>query len=296
MPVYSTCSHCGKSFPHDPYRTALYCSRACCDAAKIARRPVVQCGYCGKSVIHPLSSHAKFCSRACSDAALRDGRPTESVCEECGKTFSHYPSRQPRFCSLPCRDEAARREGANRPPPVRPTNPPKADPAAKSLTCIDDGLDVRRRFESFTQKTDQCWLWTGGLSPRSGYGKFWFQGRTIGAHRASYALYVGPIPEGMIVCHRCDNPQCVRPDHLFLGMPLDNMADMRAKGRQRYRPPMICGESIGNHKLTADQVREIRHLLATRAMLKQDIAARFGISRTTLHRIERGTIWRQLLS
>lgn len=93
------------------------------------------------------------------------------------------------------------------------------------------------RFARFFERSGGCWNWLGGLFKETGYGKFnagkGENGKTITAyaHRVSYELHTGPIPEGMQVLHRCDNPRCVRPDHLFLGTQLDNMRDMIAKGR-----------------------------------------------------------------
>jgi len=70
-----------------------------------------------------------------------------------------------------------------------------------------------------------------GTTPDPGYGRFTIGKRIFGAHRLSYMLAYGSIPDGLFVCHRCDNPPCVRPEHLFLGTPIDNIKDSLAKGR-----------------------------------------------------------------
>ncbi len=97
------------------------------------------------------------------------------------------------------------------------------------------------RFWAFVVKGPGCWTWTGATS--AGYGRI-REGRAgtryIGAHRVSWELANGPIPDGLFVCHKCDNPPCVRPDHLFLGTAADNVADMIAKGRGR-KPARVGG-------------------------------------------------------
>lgn len=90
-------------------------------------------------------------------------------------------------------------------------------------------MTLEQRFWAQIEKTDSCWNWTGARNPR--YGMIKRDGRRVGAHRVSWELANGAIPQGLWVLHRCDNPRCVRPDHLFLGNRLDNMRDMGAKGR-----------------------------------------------------------------
>ena len=89
---------------------------------------------------------------------------------------------------------------------------------------------VKARFETKVNKTDFCWLWTGLLHPK-GYGYIKDRGKNIKVHRLAYELYIGPIPEGMLVCHTCDVRNCVNPEHLWLGTNDDNIRDMRLKGR-----------------------------------------------------------------
>lgn len=86
------------------------------------------------------------------------------------------------------------------------------------------------RFTKHVEKTESCWLWRGAVDT-AGYGDCWFRGRTTGAHRVSWQIFRGEIPDGLFVLHKCDNPICVNPDHLFLGTHSDNMQDASAKGR-----------------------------------------------------------------
>lgn len=99
-------------------------------------------------------------------------------------------------------------------------------------------LRSRRSTDQFwarVEKTDACWLWTGSTYG-IGYGQFKHANKNRAAHIFSYELHHGPVPEGLVVCHHCDVPGCVRPDHLFVGTHKDNTQDMMRKGRNRNKP------------------------------------------------------------
>lgn len=141
------------------------------------------------------------------------------------------------------------------------------------------------RFERKFRVTPGCWTWTA--CTRRGYGAFQVNRVTTrGAHRVAYELYVGPIGAGLMVCHRCDNPLCVNPDHLFAGTPLENMQDMAAKGRKVIAPG-VKGEANAQAKLSEVQVREIfSDQRGSRA-----IAAQYGIGKTVVNNIKNKTKW-----
>lgn len=165
---------------------------------------------------------------------------------------------------------------------------------AASLGLRFNKLPDKEHFESKFRVTPGCWVWERGVS-KDGYGQFRARGQSWRAHRFSYALYVGPIPHGLFVCHRCDNPRCVNPDHLWLGTTQDNTADKCAKGRtaRNYGQdgnPQV-GVTNGNAKLNDDQVRVIRSDTRT----QKEIAADFDISASTVSLIKSGKHWRHVL-
>lgn len=96
--------------------------------------------------------------------------------------------------------------------------------------------DLMRNFWRYVeQQPNGCWKWIGGTNTQS-YGRFWNGRRKVLAHRYAYEALVGDIPDGMLICHRCDNPNCVNPDHMFIGTMQDNMDDAKAKGHLKGRP------------------------------------------------------------
>ncbi len=115
----------------------------------------------------------------------------------------------------------------------------------------------------------------------------------IRAHRAAYELFIGPIPEGMSVLHKCDNPSCVNPAHLFLGTQKDNIADMDMKGRRIS----VHGEHNFWHKLTSNQVRKIRALYQwhSRKFGSVALSKQYCVSSVTIRNITNGKKWREVI-
>jgi hypothetical protein len=147
-------------------------------------------------------------------------------------------------------------------------------------------LEDRFRSRVNVRRVDDCWPWTG---PRvSGYGVLWRNGNNYGAHRVAWELANGPIPDGMFICHRCDNPPCCNPAHLFLGTQADNDADRTVKGRSSR------GSKHPDAKLTEDTVRLIRGRFAGGEAIRQ-LAADFGVSGATIHAAVHRKTWRHVV-
>ena len=132
-----------------------------------------------------------------------------------------------------------------------------------------------RRFRGMTMRGPGCWLWTGGKQ-RGGYGEMKISPsrKTRSAHRLSYEHFVGPIPRGLCVLHRCDTPSCVNPAHLWVGTQAENVADMTRKGR-------------GTANLSDSDVRIIRQRLRA-GETQRAIAHDYGIWQNTVSRISHG--------
>lgn len=142
-------------------------------------------------------------------------------------------------------------------------------------------MTAEERFHHFTEKSDGCWVWRGAKNTRH-YGLFYYEGRTIGAHRYSYALHYGEFPDDLYVCHSCDNPCCVNPAHLFLGTAADNSRDRDEKGRGVHPN----GDAHHLSKITNSQVAEIISMKGL--MTQKTIAKIFGIDQSHVSRIMNG--------
>lgn len=153
---------------------------------------------------------------------------------------------------------------------------------------INETIQERLDRHSIPEPNSGCILWTATVGSH-GYGIFSYGGRPgFTAHRASYEANKGPIPPGMHVCHKCDVPSCINPDHLFVGTARDNMRDMFAKGRRRARA--LRGEESRFAKITEDRVRAI---LAAAGSHGQ-VASRYGVSKSLVSQIRRRVIWKHV--
>lgn len=163
-------------------------------------------------------------------------------------------------------------------------------------------MEEADRFWFKVRKSGRCWTWTR-CRDKDGYGFLMFRGiRGVKAHRAAYILERGPIPDGKMVCHSCDNPPCVRPSHLFIGTALDNARDAAAKGRtalgkrngaHTHPEARRKGESHGRSKLTDKKVRKIRALYA-QGVNQPSLSRKFGVNQTCIAKVVRRIAWRHV--
>ncbi len=141
-----------------------------------------------------------------------------------------------------------------------------------------------------------CWEWNGGIC-RSGYGTFRALfgdiGYTYSAHRIAYFLKYGPIPDGLLVCHKCDNRSCCNPDHLFLGNHSKNAKDMVSKGRWGG-PTGITGTHKGA-KLKADQIIEIRRRYSEGRLSQSALASEYMVHQTVIGDILNRKTWKEVV-
>ena len=205
---------------------------------------------------------------------MRNQRTISYVCETCHNPFMGRPAspKRPaaRFCS------------------------PQCSAASHIRPSLEEAL-WSRVDKSGGQ--DNCWLWTAGTTT-GGYGEITYKQKGHYAHRTAYELVIGPIPDGMLVCHKCDNRLCCNPEHFFLGSISDNISDMHAKGRAYH----ALGERHGKAQLTEKQAREIKALMVPAWVYGRrkyttkvsDVAKAYGVSDATISNLIAGRIWKHL--
>lgn len=189
------------------------------------------------------------------------------------------------------------------------------DPARATERRFWSRVDKNGPVPAHRPDLGPCWLWIGSRDP-AGYGQVGIGYKNIRAHRYSFESNVRALLPGELACHHCDNPPCVRPSHLFAGSVGDNTRDAAAKGRlaagdrhpARLHPERMArgerngaalypermprGEKVGTSKLTWEQVREIRRLLAT-GIPSRAVGRLFGVNKSAVNRIRQGVTWRE---
>jgi hypothetical protein len=134
-----------------------------------------------------------------------------------------------------------------------------------------------------------CWMWEGSKAGthKDKYGRMGYGKTRPGAHRFSWVLHNGPVPDDMEILHKCDNTLCVNPDHLYVGTHHRNMLDRKARGRGNHP----TGERHPKAKLTVEQVEEIRKL-GSKGYSNRELGKMFGVSNTAVFHIKKGNHWR----
>lgn len=216
----------------------------------------IKCKQCGVDFLADRRNRV-FCSSACR--GLSQQNRSEKTCDCCGKKFIAIASQRSKsthvFCSRECYTS-------------KPFEP------------------IESRFWSKVNKNTEtgCWLWTGAIDAKRGYGKFATWPTTRNAHSVSYELAHGSIPDGKQVNHTCDVRSCVNPDHLYAGTAKENTNDMRNRGRAKF------GELHHSAKLTKEDVKEIR----SSAKTPKQLAERFRVTADHITGILRGEKWKDV--
>jgi hypothetical protein len=149
---------------------------------------------------------------------------------------------------------------------------------------------IAEKLQNYTVNNNGCWIWNGGKTDRK-YGITTINKERIRVHRLMWSVINGKIPIGMCICHKCDNPSCINPDHLFLGTNQDNVNDREKKGRNK--PPIVYGENNPRAKLKEADVIEILKLINKNVPLS-NIAKMYNVGATAIFNIKHGIRWTRI--
>lgn len=158
---------------------------------------------------------------------------------------------------------------------------------SNSITRFWNKVNKNGSIPTHMPHLGQCWEWTGGL-PRNGRPQWIFNGRIQAVSRVSWQIINAPITDGLLVLHKCDNPKCVNPLHLFLGTHQDNMDDMKAKGRQ------LKGHNSHNAIITKEDVLEIRRLHKEMEYTRKQLSQQFKITVSSVRDILLRRTWKHI--
>jgi hypothetical protein len=204
-----------------------------------------------------------------------------SICEVCEKLFKwrreNKRKKLPTWCSRECRVKSGNFG-------FRPGGPLRID----EMTPQEKFERLKKSFEKNVVRSFGCWSWKGTID-KGGYGIMTCNKKhgSDRAHRASWIIHKGQIPKGILVCHKCDHPECTNPDHLFLGTSADNTKDMIQKNRK------VIGSKMPTSKLTEEKVRVIKELLNQKISYTK-ISAMFGVGVSAITRIKRNETWKHV--
>lgn len=216
----------------------------------------LNCKICGILFVQQRNKLQKICTKECKESVIGITYLKSSTCKLCNKTFKYnFKDRTGTFCSREC--------------------------SFKEKLVTKDILKeyMTKMYNQKVMKKEGCWSWAGSV--RRKYGLISMGSNSdILIHRASWEIHNGPIPKGLCVLHKCDNPICSNPEHLFLGTQLDNIQDMFVKQRNRKT-------------INKEIAKEIKLMLSQKISCKE-IAEKLNVSKGLVWNISRGTTWKHV--
>lgn len=248
----------------------VYCSIKCWS---IHNSSILSCLTCNKKFKRPNSEIKKGGGKYCSKKCMDFGKSEIKNCIRCNKEFKTYKSNikrgNGRFCSLSCSGKST----------------------YKNKSCFQTLTPQERFFKNISNENhpDNCWIWIG-LKNKFGYGRIRMNYSDHTAHRYSYELHKEQIKNYLLVCHTCDRPMCVNPDHLYLGTHQDNAVDRKTRNRNNPRR----GSNHSNAKLNEQIVKEIKNNLF-KYMSVSEIAKKYNVKYETILAIKTGKNWKHVL-